>query len=140
MRIIVDDPVQVAQKLKEAMPKVREYRKNEGDAYYFNWTLKIEHEFQMPFAPTHENMANLDLHLEQEKQQLAANLRRAFSGIVAGNVKDEGLRAIKQFGPYELHGDKTLMVEMDKLLQAFVEQGRMKLPGSKYIPCYKINA
>ncbi|QTH73140.1 nucleotide 5'-monophosphate nucleosidase PpnN [Pseudoalteromonas xiamenensis] len=138
--IIVDDPVQVAQKLKEAMPKVREYRKNEGDAYYFNWTLKIEHEFQMPFAPTHENMANLDLHLEQEKQQLAANLRRAFSGIVAGNVKDEGLRAIKQFGPYELHGDKTLMVEMDKLLQAFVEQGRMKLPGSKYIPCYKINA
>lgn len=139
-QIIVDDPELVAKTLKEAMPKVREYRKNQGDAYYFNWTLKIEHDFQLPFAPTHDNMANLDLHLDQEKQKLAANLRRAFSGIVAGNVKDEGIRAIKQNGPYELHGDPELMKEMDKLLQAFVEQGRMKLPGSKYTPCYKINA
>ncbi|CCQ10881.1 Decarboxylase family protein [Pseudoalteromonas luteoviolacea B = ATCC 29581] len=140
VEIIVADPARVAKTLKQAMPKVREYRKAEGDAYYFNWTLKIEHDFQMPFAPTHENMANLDLHLDQEKQKLAANLRRAFSGIVAGNVKDEGIKAIKQHGPYQLHGDKALMKEMDKLLQAFVEQGRMKLPGSKYIPCYKINA
>lgn len=139
-QIIVDNPELVAKTLKEKMSEVREYRKTQGDAYYFNWTLKIEHDFQLPFAPTHENMANLDLHLNQEKQKLAANLRRAFSGIVAGNVKDEGIRAIKQFGPYELHGDKALMQDMDKLLQAFVEQGRMKLPGSKYIPCYKINA
>ncbi|MDP5206226.1 DUF3412 domain-containing protein, partial [Alishewanella sp. SMS9] len=28
---------------------------------------------------------------------------------------------------------------MDKLLAAFVEQGRMKLPGSKYEPCYRIS-
>lgn len=139
-QIIVDNPELVAKTLKEKMSEVREYRKTQGDAYYFNWTLKIEHDFQLPFAPTHENMANLDLHLNQEKQKLAANLRRAFSGIVAGNVKDEGIRAITQFGPYELHGDKALMQDMDKLLQAFVEQGRMKLPGSKYIPCYKINA
>ncbi|MFC3033791.1 nucleotide 5'-monophosphate nucleosidase PpnN [Pseudoalteromonas fenneropenaei] len=138
--IIVDDPKRVAQTLKQAMPKVREYRKQQGDAYYFNWTLHVDHDFQMPFAPTHENMAGLDLHLNQPKQALAANLRRAFSGIVAGNVKDEGITAIKQFGAYQLSGDSDLMQEMDKLLQAFVAQGRMKLPGSTYIPCYKINA
>ncbi|QUI68292.1 nucleotide 5'-monophosphate nucleosidase PpnN [Pseudoalteromonas sp. M8] len=138
--IIVDNPELVAKKLKQSMATVREYRKSEGDAYYFNWTLKIENDFQHPFAPTHENMSSLDLHLEQPKQLLAANLRRAFSGIVAGNVKDEGITAIKQHGPYELSGDKSLMADMDKLLGAFVAQGRMKLPGSKYIPCYKIKA
>ncbi|CAM4185669.1 nucleotide 5'-monophosphate nucleosidase PpnN [Pseudoalteromonas byunsanensis] len=138
--VIVDNPALVARKLKTSMKQVREYRKEQGDAYYFNWTLKIDNEFQMPFAPTHENMSALDLHLNQPTQQLAANLRRAFSGIVAGNVKDEGIQAIKQHGPYTLTGDTSLMKDMDKLLRAFVDQGRMKLPGSKYIPCYQIKA
>ena len=120
------------------MQKVRDYRKDQGDAYHFNWTLKIDNAFQHPFAPTHANMASLDLHLNQAPQALAANLRRAFSGIVAGNVKDEGIREIKQHGPFSLSGDPSLMKDMDHLLQAFVEQGRMKLPGSKYIPCYNI--
>jgi hypothetical protein len=57
---------------------------------------------------------------------------------VAGNVKDEGIRAIKQHGPFKLSGEPALMNLMDKLLQAFVAQGRMKLPGSKYEPCYQI--
>ncbi|WP_105169570.1 nucleotide 5'-monophosphate nucleosidase PpnN [Pseudoalteromonas sp. T1lg23B] len=138
--VIVDDAALVARKLKAGMKQVREYRKEQGDAYYFNWTLKIDNEFQMPFAPTHENMSALDLHLNQPTQQLAANLRRAFSGIVAGNVKDEGIQAIKQHGPYTLTGDTSLMKDMDKLLRAFVDQGRMKLPGSKYTPCYQIKA
>lgn len=136
--VIIDNPQRVAQKLTAAMADVRHYRKSEGDAYYFNWTLKIENDFQQPFVPTHENMANLDLHLEQPKQQLAANLRRAFSGIVAGNVKDDGIKAIKQKGPFILSGEPALMHNIDKLLHAFVAQGRMKLPGSKYTPCYKI--
>jgi predicted Rossmann-fold nucleotide-binding protein len=138
--VIIDDPQLVGKKLKVAMEDVRHYRKSQGDAYYFNWTLKIESEFQVPFAPTHNNMASLDLHLEQPKQKLAAHLRRAFSGIVAGNVKDEGVSAIKEHGPYILTGEPKLMTSMDKLLQAFVEQGRMKLPGSKYIACYEIKA
>mgnify|MGYP000598524441 CR=1 FL=1 len=138
--VIIDDPQLVSQKLKSAMNGVREYRKSQGDAYYFNWTLKIDSDFQQPFYPSHEAMASLDLHLDQPKQQLAANLRRAFSGIVAGNVKEEGLHAIKKYGPYVLSGEPDLMKAMDTLLQAFVEQGRMKLPGSKYIPCYTIKA
>jgi len=27
---------------------------------------------------------------------------------------------------------------IDKLLQSFVKQQRMKLPGTEYVPCYKI--
>lgn len=138
-QVIIGDPQKVAFILKQAMPEVREYRKSQGDAYYFNWTLKIEHQFQMPFEPTHENMANLNLSLNQDKELLAADLRRAFSGIVAGNVKDEGIREIKKHGPYQLNGETILMKKMDTLLQAFLEQGRMKLPGSKYTPCYVVN-
>ncbi len=138
--VIIDNPQLVAQKLKSTMANVRDYRKSQGDAYYFNWTLKIENDFQQPFIPSHEQMANLDLHLEQPKQLLAANLRRAFSGIVAGNVKEEGVKAIKQHGPYILSGEPSLMKAMDKLLQAYVDEGRMKLPGSKYVPCYTIKA
>ncbi|MCG7533965.1 nucleotide 5'-monophosphate nucleosidase PpnN [Pseudoalteromonas sp. OOF1S-7] len=138
--VLVDQPELVAKRLSQGMDKVREYRKAQGDAYYFNWTLEIEDQFQQPFEPTHKNMAELDLHLAQPKQDLAANLRRAFSGIVAGNVKEQGITAIKQQGPYILSGDASLMSDMDKLLRAFVSQGRMKLPGSTYVPCYKIKS
>ncbi len=137
--VIIDDPAAVAQRLKQGCSEVRQYRKSVGDAYHFNWTLKIDEDFQHPFAPTHANMAGLDLHLDQDKARLAANLRRAFSGIVAGNVKDEGIRAIAQHGPFILSGEPALMELMDQLLEAFVAQGRMKLPGSKYVPCYQIS-
>ncbi len=55
----------------------------------------------MPFDPTHENMANLKLSPDQPVEVLAADLRRAFSGIVAGNVKEVGIQAIEQYGPYK---------------------------------------
>ena len=83
-------------------------------------------------------MNNLNLYFQPNKAELAANLRRAFSGIVAGNVKMDTIKEIKDLGPFELKGDRKLMELMDRLLQAFVSQQRMKLPGSEYIPCYKI--
>lgn len=137
--IVVDDPEKVAQIMKRRMSDVRQHRKDTGDAYSFNWSLKIEPEFQLPFEPTHDNMASLDLHLNQRPENLAAALRQAFSGIVAGNVKAEGIREIERHGPFALDGDATLMKKMDKLLRDFVEQDRMKLPGgTAYEPCYQI--
>lgn len=137
-QIIIDDPVTVARRMKAGINEVRHFRTVKNDAYYFNWILKIEHNFQKPFSPTHDNMRNLELHKDQEIHSLAANLRRAFSGIVAGNVKDEGIRAIEQHGLFEIHGDKTIMNPMDSLLKSFVAQQRMKLPGKTYKPCYRI--
>lgn len=136
--IIIDDPVAVARHMCKGTQEVKEYRRETGDSYCFNWTLHIDEPFQRPFAPTHENVANLNLHREQEAQLLAADLRRAFSAIVAGNVKDEGIRAIRAKGVFEIHGEKEMMRKLDVLLQAFVEQGRMKLPGSVYYPCYRV--
>lgn len=138
-QIIVDDAPQVARIMKNSMNKVREHRKKTGDAYSFNWSLKIEPEFQQPFEPNHSNMANLDLHLNQKPESLAAALRKAFSGIVAGNVKAEGICEIEKNGPFIINGDSDLMKKMDKLLQDFVDQDRMKIPGNTiYKPCYQI--
>jgi predicted Rossmann-fold nucleotide-binding protein len=137
-QIVIDDPAQAAKIMKSAMPTIKKQRKSKEDSYSYNWSLTIEPEFQMPFEPTHESMANLDLHLDQNPENLAANLRKAFSGVVAGNVKAEGIREIKRKGPFILDGDKSLMAKMDRLLGDFVEQQRMKLPGSTYTPCYKI--
>ena len=121
------------------MEDVLEFRKQRDDAFYFNWTLTIDEEFQKPFNPTHENMKKLALHKDQPVHKLAADLRRAFSGVVAGNVKEDGVRAIEEHGLFELHGDKEIMEPMDALLTAFIEQQRMKLPSkAAYVPCYKI--
>ncbi|TYK65520.1 nucleotide 5'-monophosphate nucleosidase PpnN [Colwellia echini] len=137
-QIVVDDAAKVAQLLKHGQDKVIAHRKETGDAFHFNWSLIIAENFQYPFEPNHENMANLSISHDLPTAELAANLRRAFSGIVAGNVKAGGIKAIKEFGPFEISGDKKIMALMDKLLTSFVNQGRMKLPGSKYIPCYKV--
>ncbi len=137
-QIIINDPAQVAREMQAGIGQVRAFRKEHGDAYYFNWLLNIDPVFQEPFNPTHGNMKALELHTDQEKHLLAANLRRAFSGIVAGNVKDSGIRAIEQYGHFEIHGDSYIMKLMDTLLASFVSQHRMKLPGKKYSPCYRL--
>jgi predicted Rossmann-fold nucleotide-binding protein len=137
-KIITGDPVQVARELAAGMDLVRNFRKSTGDAYYFNWLLNIDHEFQRPFVPTHESMRNLNLSQDQPVHMLAANLRRVFSGVVAGNVKDAGIRSIEQHGKFEIRGDAHIMKLMDALLSSFIAQQRMKLPGKVYNPCYRI--
>ncbi|QYJ91120.1 nucleotide 5'-monophosphate nucleosidase PpnN [Shewanella halotolerans] len=136
--IVIDDPVRVARIMSHGMTVIKQHRRDTGDSYQYNWSLKIEPEFQLPFVPDHEIMNNLNLYYQPNKADLAANLRRAFSGIVAGNVKMDTMREIERSGPFELRGDKQLMKLMDTLLQAFVDQQRMKLPGSAYVPCYRI--
>ena len=137
--IIIDDPPAVARSVVRGLEKVRNYRLDTKDAFFFNWSLNIPYEFQQPFAPSHEAMADLHIHRERPNHELAADLRRAFSGIVAGNVKEEGMRAIERNGPFHIDGDPQIMRALDTLLQAFVDQQRMKLPGGNdYVPCYRI--
>ena len=137
-KIIIDNPEVVAQTMTTGLIQVRKYRKTHKDAFYYNWLLQIQPEFQQPFDPTHENMAALHLHRDQPKHLLAANLRRAFSGIVAGNVKPETIKSVRKHGLFEINGEKEIMLALDKLLASFVKQQRMKLPGAVYSPCYKV--
>ncbi|NNL93996.1 MAG: DUF3412 domain-containing protein, partial [Xanthomonadales bacterium] len=120
--------------------QVKDKRRDLKDAYYFNWLLQIDEEFQIPFEPTHEAMAGLKIHRGLPVHDLAANLRRAFSGIVAGNVKPDTLHTIRERGEFEISGEPEIMSAMDGLLSCFVADHRMKLPGTHYQPCYRIVA
>ena len=138
-QIITGDSAEVAKRMTAGIRKVREHRIAQKDSFFFNWSVEIPEAFQRPFVPTHEAMAGLDLHHGRKPHELAADLRRAFSGIVAGNVKEDGMRRIEEHGPFEIHGDADIMQSLDALLRAFVEQRRMKIAG-EYKPCYRVLA
>ncbi len=134
--LIIDDPVAVANKVKKNNESVFDHRTITHDSYCFNWTMKIPYELQIANTVTHEFMSSLNLTKEQEEWKLAANLRSAFSGIVAGNVKDYGIQAVKKKGPFVLHGDKMIIDELGKLLENFIKQHRILLSQKEYKPCY----
>ena len=138
-QIIIGDPAEVARRMNTGIRRVRDYRIEQKDSFFYNWAMDIPLEFQKPFVPTHEAMASLDLHHGRPAHALAADLRRAFSGIVAGNVKEDGMRRVEEHGPFQIHGDTDMMQSLDELLRAFVQQRRMKIAG-EYRPCYRVVA
>jgi len=138
IQVFIEDAEGTADFLKDGIQTVREFRKVTSDAYYFNWNLHIADDLQHPFEPTHENVKALNLTKNQPPYKLAGQLRSAFSAIVAGNVKKEGVASVERFGPFEIYGDADIMEAMDTLLLQFVEQRRMKLGDEAYQPCYKI--
>ncbi|MGB5326033.1 MAG: nucleotide 5'-monophosphate nucleosidase PpnN [Pseudomonadales bacterium] len=136
--IIIGDGVRVAKRMREGMEDVGKIRRHAKDAYYFNWSLVVPHAMQSPFVPTHESMAALRLDSAQSSFDIAVNLRAMFSGLVAGNVKAEGIADIARYGNYQISGDASFINAIDRLLQSFVRQGRMKINASAYKPCYDI--
>jgi predicted Rossmann-fold nucleotide-binding protein len=136
--IIIDDPAGVAREVARGLDAVHEFRRQHGDAYYFNWRLVIDRNFQEPFNATHESMTALDINEGSKPHELAANLRRAFSGIVSGNVRDDTAAAIEKHGPFEINGSARIMALLDDLLASFIDQRRMKIAAGTYRPCYRI--
>ncbi len=136
--IVIDDPEKVADICYSEIQQVTQRRITLGDSFNFNWKVQIDQIFQEHFYATHENMRSLNLTKDQPLNILIANLRNVFSGIVSGNVKPKYIKLIQEKGPYELHGEPEMISNIDKLLKYFIEQGRMKLDTSQYVPCYKI--
>jgi pyrimidine/purine-5'-nucleotide nucleosidase len=135
--IICGDDTEVAKCMRKQVKAVKRHRIERQESFSYNWDLVIPEDLQQPFIPTHENMAALELHRRQPVHELIAELRRAFSGIVAGNVKDFGVRAVEERGPYQLHGDPDVVAGLASLLNSFVEQGRMTLNSANYRPCFE---
>ena len=93
---------------------------------------------QTRFVPTHESMAALNLTRAQSAADLSFELRKAFSGIVAGSIKAQGLAQIEAQGPFQLRGDPEIMTPLAELLQDFVDQKRLTLPIDNAKPCYEV--
>ena len=134
--IIINDPDAVARTVKDGIATIKGFRTTQNDAWHYNWSLHIPEAFQHPFHPSHETMRALNLNSETADSSLAADLRRAFSGIVAGNIKPDTIALINEHGPFELNASANVMTALDALLRAFADQGRMKLGDAGYEPCY----
>lgn len=139
-QIILNDPNEVARQVAEGLKTIYEHRTLIHESYCYNWSLFIPPELQFPFEVNHQNMAGLNLCQGQAPYKLAANLRRAFSGIVAGNVKEYGIQMVAQKGPFKLHGDQAIINFMGKLMTDFIEQGRILLSQREYVPCYELDS
>jgi predicted Rossmann-fold nucleotide-binding protein len=136
-KIVLADPGAVAREVLLGLREVRETRAAQDNAYFFNWSLDIGLDFQKPFEATHESMGALALHRDQPAHSLAFHLRRAFSGIVAGNVREAGIARVEKYGPFELRGDRDIIAALGQLLEDFVKERRMRLT-EPYEPCYRI--
>ncbi len=138
--IIINDAKAVAEKVAQGLETVHAHRTLIHESYCYNWSLFIPPELQTPFDVNHESMAALNLCQDQEPYLLAANLRRAFSGIVTGNVKEKGIKLVAAKGPFKLHGDREIVDYMGKLMRDFIAQGRILLSQREYTPCYEFEA
>ncbi|MCK5881284.1 MAG: DUF3412 domain-containing protein [Sinobacterium sp.] len=132
------DPKGLAKTIKQDMYQVKLHRSAHADAYSYNWQLHIPEGLQYEFEPTHENMANLALCKNDNVATLAMQLRAAFSGIVAGNVKPWAVEAVKEHGVFQLTADTHIASELNSLLKSFVAQKRMSLMDAEYKPCFEV--
>ena len=137
--IITESPRKVAEAAKAGVKKTHRFRRKTQEAYGYNWQMHIPYALQKPFLPSHENMENLQLFSKISPSELSVNLRAAFSGIVAGNVKPFGIEAVAKNGAYQLHADKAIGDLLEDLLKGFVKQGRMSLDHG-YKPCFEIKS
>lgn len=137
-QVIIDNPCAVAQAMNQQVDALTQYRTENNDSFHFNWRLRIKQEWQVPFEPSHKNMQALNLSKDQPIHELAANLRKAFSGIVAGNVKPEGVAMVEEKGPFVIKGDPSISTALNTLLNSFVRDKRMTLPTREYVACYRI--
>jgi hypothetical protein len=61
-------------------------------------------------------MRQLKIDESLATHELAANLRRVFSGIVSGNVREDTAEVIERKGPFEIAGSRRIMSLLDDLL------------------------
>ena len=56
-------------------------------------------------------MSSLYIHFEHPQHEIASSLRKIFSGIVSGNIKEEGVLFIEKNDPFQITGDHKIMHE-----------------------------
>ena len=81
-------------------------------------------------------MAGLKLERDRPIHELAADLRRAFSGIVAGNVKEPGYARSGEHGPFQLRADAALL-DPTTCCAALPQQDAWL--NGEYTPCYELD-
>ena len=94
---------------------MQEFRQQHGDAYYFNWRLVIDRNFQMPFEATHETMATLKID-EGTARMNSRPICDASSPASFPATFATTRCAIEEHGPFTINGSAKIMSLLDDLL------------------------
>ena len=118
--IIVADPAKVARAWPRACPRA-EHRKAHRDSFFFNWSPTSRWHSSQRSCPARGHGLASTCTTGRKPHELAADLRRVFSGIARANVKEDGMRRIEEFGVRDPRR-RRLMQSLDALLRCVVEQ------------------
>jgi len=132
----VGSPEGTAKWIQNHMHHVLNARDKNDDSHEWNRSLYFPEELQVPFETTHENVAALHLHTNQELYKLCAELRKLFKAIVFGSVTTEGREYITKYGKYQVSGEPHIIDAIDTLLKRFIDEKRMRT--TSYEPCYDL--
>ncbi len=136
--IIIANPEQVAQLTRRNINRVTAQRRKTSESYAYNWRLKVPDSMQVPFIPTHESMAALDLDPalprgEVDRVATQGILRRC--GWQRQSIRNSADRSQR---PVQLSGDAALVAALGEVLNDFVVSNRMKISPEQYRPCFEL--
>ena len=124
-QVIVGDAKEVSYRIKEEVNQALEVRKLNRDAFDFNWSLHIPYGLQEAFHPSYDQIEKIFIHSKQNKIELAIDLRKIISSIVAANLKRNFVKTISEKGPFKIKGEKTYLLALSEILEIFTLQKRM---------------
>ncbi len=124
-QVIVGDAEEVSYKIKKEINQTLEFRKSNEDSFSFNWSLYVPYGLQETFHPSYDEIEKIFIHSKQNKMELAIDLRKIISSIVAGNVKRNFVKIISEKGPFKIKGEKTYLLAINEILEMFTLQKRM---------------
>ena len=84
-----------------------------------------------------KTFASIHTGLVRKKNEDRYLIREITGGSILLAVAD-GMGGETAGDLFEINGEKDIMQALDRMLASFVEQRRMKLPGTTYQPCYKV--
>ena len=138
--IVIDSPDQVFNEVFEqafSVNKMKESRARANDNMQYNSRLHLPAEVQDVFKPDHEKMSQLSLTRDQDQYRLAAHLRMLYKGIVYGTIVGDGIQSIQEGGKYQIQGERQVIDAVERMLDKFVAQNRMKERGFTE-PCWEL--
>ena len=135
--LIVGDHEAVAREAHASVARTLAARDRCNDAAYFNWSLHLEPAWQAPFQATHASMRGLALNHHLPPAERAFALRKLFTGLVSGNVREEGIAAIEAQGPFTLTPAPEMQRALASLLDLLEHQGRMRFANRTRPPLHR---
>ena len=125
------------EKPENGIKKVREYRMAQQESFSYNWGWPYRTTRSSPSNPTLRQYGGTEAPSAAAGARVGGGTTPRLFGIVAGNIKEVGIRAVEEHGPTNCrrHGRGIASAACSPRSSS---RGRMKLDSSNYTPCFKL--